>query len=466
MERGCQSANAHNFETKRKTSGMNLPGAWRRLSALARPRIGPGHHPSSHAALPVCLPSSPGSAIAARGEPADRPDGVIMTRALVRPHSSRPAALPASLPDAAALARRRVQRASAELVAGTPVVLTGKGSEVLLAAETACARGIAEFKAAAAGAGVLLLTPARGAALLACDEVKEEEAGVKAVAFALDRVPLTQEVLLGLADPTLDAPLPAGVTLVPPPASAPAALALVKSAHLLPAALLSPLAQGARRSALDRGLISVPRADLEAAAGGPAFALRRLAEARVPLDAALDARIIAFRAAERGTEQLAILIGEPEARDAPLVRVHSACFTGDVLGSLRCDCGAQLRGAIGRIAAEGAGAVLYLAEEGRGIGLMNKLRAYRLQDAGLDTLEANRALGWGSDERNYLVAAAMLRALGLTRVRLLTNSPDKLQRLAAAGITIMGREPLAFPPNGVNDRYLATKAKRLGHLLG
>ncbi|MGH7076578.1 MAG: GTP cyclohydrolase II, partial [Acetobacteraceae bacterium] len=112
------------------------------------------------------------------------------------------------------------------------------------------------------------------------------------------------------------------------------------------------------------------------------------------------------------------------------------------------------------------GAVLYLAEEGRGIGLMNKLRAYRLQDAGLDTLEANRALGWGGDERNYLTAAAMLRALGLTRVRLLTNSPDKLQRLTAAGITIAGREPLAFPPNGVNDRYLATKAKRLGHLLG
>ncbi|MGH7158539.1 MAG: GTP cyclohydrolase II, partial [Acetobacteraceae bacterium] len=166
------------------------------------------------------------------------------------------------------------------------------------------------------------------------------------------------------------------------------------------------------------------------------------------------------------TEQLAILIGEPEARDAPLVRVHSACFTGDVLGSLRCDCGAQLRGAMGQIAAEGAGAVLYLAEEGRGIGLMNKLRAYRLQDAGLDTLEANRALGWGGDERNYLAAAAMLRALGLMRVRLLTNSPDKLQRLTAAGITIVGREPLAFPPNGVNDRYLATKAKRLGHLLG
>ncbi len=389
-----------------------------------------------------------------------------MRGASVRLHSSDPAALPASLPDAAGLARRRVPRGAAALVSGTPVVLTGEGSEVLLAAETACMRGIAEFKAVATGAGVILLTPARGAALLDWDEVKQEQAGAEAVALVLDRVPLTPEILLGLADPTLGTLLPAGVAMVPPPASAPAALALVKSAHLLPAALLSPLAAGARRSALGRGLVSLPLADLAVVAGGPTFALRRMAEARVPLDAALDARVIAFRTAERGTEQLAILIGEPEARDAPLVRVHSACFTGDVLGSLRCDCGAQLRGAIGRIAAEGAGAVLYLAEEGRGIGLMNKLRAYRLQDAGLDTLEANRALGWGGDERNYLTAAAMLRALGLTRVRLLTNSPDKLQRLTAAGITIAGREPLAFPPNGVNDRYLATKAKRLGHLLG
>ncbi|MGH7086159.1 MAG: GTP cyclohydrolase II, partial [Acetobacteraceae bacterium] len=247
-----------------------------------------------------------------------------MRGASIRLHPSDPAALPALLPDAAALARRRVQRVAAELVTGTPVVLTGKGGEVLLAAETACVRGIAEFKAVAAGAGVILLTPARGAAFLDGDEVKQEQAGAEAIALALDRVPLTPEVLLGLADPTLGTPLPAGVAMVPPPASASAALTLVKSAHLLPAALLSPLAAGARRSALSRGLLSLPLADLEVAAGGPAFTLRRMAEARVPLDTALDARVIAFRAAERGTEQLAILIGEPEARDAPLVRVHSA----------------------------------------------------------------------------------------------------------------------------------------------
>jgi GTP cyclohydrolase II len=149
----------------------------------------------------------------------------------------------------------------------------------------------------------------------------------------------------------------------------------------------------------------------------------------------------------------------------PLVRLHSECFTGDLLGSLRCDCGAQLRGAIRRMEEEGAGVLLYLAQEGRGIGLVNKLRAYRLQDGGLDTLDANRALGWSADERNFWVAAAMLEHLGVPRVRLLTNNPNKLAGLAACGIRVEGREAHAFAPNGVNDGYLETKARRFGHLL-
>jgi len=147
------------------------------------------------------------------------------------------------------------------------------------------------------------------------------------------------------------------------------------------------------------------------------------------------------------------------------VRIHSECFTGDLLGSLRCDCGPQLRGAIARMAAEGAGALLYLAQEGRNIGLVNKLRAYTLQDRGLDTLDANRALGWGADERNFLIAATMLEALGISSVRLLTNNPDKLTALTACGVEVIGRESHAFAPNGENDHYLATKAERFGHLL-
>jgi len=133
---------------------------------------------------------------------------------------------------------------------------------------------------------------------------------------------------------------------------------------------------------------------------------------------------------------------------------------------LRCDCGAQLRGAIHRMAAEGTGVLLYLAQEGRGIGLVNKLRAYAMQDRGLDTLDANRALGWDADERNFLVAATMFEQLGVPRLRLLTNNPDKVAGLIACGIDVVSREPHAFAPNGVNDQYLATKAERFGHLLG
>jgi GTP cyclohydrolase II len=190
------------------------------------------------------------------------------------------------------------------------------------------------------------------------------------------------------------------------------------------------------------------------------------AEASVPLAGARDARIVAFRPADGGTEHLAIVIGHPnpDANPAPLVRLHSECFTGDLLGSLRCDCGEQLRGAVARMGAEGGGVLLYLAQEGRGIGLVNKLRAYALQDAGLDTLDANRALGWGADERSFLVAATMLEELGLRRIRLLTNNPDKMSALAACGIEVVGRVSHAFAANGINDQYLATKAARFGHI--
>ena len=186
----------------------------------------------------------------------------------------------------------------------------------------------------------------------------------------------------------------------------------------------------------------------------------------MPLDAAPDARLIAFRALDQGIEHMAILVGEPAAEAAPLVRIHSECFTGDLLGSLRCDCGPQLQGAIARMAAAGAGAVLYLSQEGRGIGLVNKLRAYTLQDGGLDTVDANRALGWEADERNFQIAAAMLRQLGMPRIRLLTNNPEKVAALQGCGIEVVERVPHEMSPNGINDGYLATKALRFGHLIG
>jgi len=147
------------------------------------------------------------------------------------------------------------------------------------------------------------------------------------------------------------------------------------------------------------------------------------------------------------------------------VRLHSECLTGDLLGSLKCDCGAQLKGAIHTIAEAGSGVVLYLAQEGRGIGLVNKLRAYRLQEQGFDTIEANERLGFKGDERGFRVAAEMLKALGFTTIRLLTNNPDKVAALEAEGITVAERVPHAFPPNNHNESYLATKKKRSGHYL-
>jgi len=163
-------------------------------------------------------------------------------------------------------------------------------------------------------------------------------------------------------------------------------------------------------------------------------------------------------------EAVALVMGDIHA-SPPLVRIHSQCLTGDVFGSLRCDCGEQLHHALEQITAEEAGVVLYLAQEGRGIGLVNKLRAYRLQDAGFDTLDANEQLGFDADERVYLPAAEMLRQLGFGTIRLLTNNPEKVAALERYGIRVAERVPHVFPSNGHSERYLRTKATRSGHFL-
>jgi GTP cyclohydrolase II len=350
---------------------------------------------------------------------------------------------------------------------------------VIAAAETVGVGGLAEITACASASPLLLVAPIRAAALVRAAPPQGVAEAVRllgssapsapeAVALRLPPALLDPTMLRGLADPTVEAVLP-GVpepVLGAPPPLATAALALAKLARLLPAVLAAPA-----KEAPDLGLLAVGAADVLAYPAAAAGSLRPVAEAAVPLDGAPDARLIAFRAADGGVEHLAILVGRPDevaARaegKAPLARLHSECFTGDLLGSLRCDCGMQLRGAVRRMAEEGAGVLLYLAQEGRGIGLVNKLRAYRLQDSGLDTLDANRALGWSADERNFLVAATMLEHLGVPRVRLLTNNPDKLAGLAACGIRVEGREAHSFAPNGVNDGYLETKARRFGHLL-
>jgi len=247
------------------------------------------------------------------------------------------------------------------------------------------------------------------------------------------------------------------------------AIELAKLARLLPAVVLGPLTgdpKNKRRDwARDQDLIYVDAVDVLAYEENASRNLHQVAQAHVPLEGAENARILAWRPSDGGKEHLAIVVGEIDPTEPVLIRLHSECFTGDLLGSLRCDCGVQLRGAIAEIAKRGSGVLLYLAQEGRGIGLVNKLRAYELQDEGFDTIDANEQLGFDADERIYAPAATMLARMGIKRVRLMTNNPQKISQLERYGIEVAERVAHSFPANGHNENYLRTKAERAGHLL-
>jgi GTP cyclohydrolase II len=360
-----------------------------------------------------------------------------------------------------------VDRALSELRRGGIVGLRSADGRaaVILAAEMATDDGVAELTRLSGSSPVLAVTGRRVSALTGRDGAPE---AVHTLALAPDADALR---IRRLVDPTLgsaDVDASLAVLAEPPLSLATASVQLAKLARLLPAALvaLTPRAEldEVRRWARSQSLLLVERDDVEAYPGLVARRLTRVSEARVPLADAEDARIVAFRPLDGGGEHLAIVIGRPDPARAVLVRLHSQCFTGDLIGSLRCDCGDQLRGAIRQIAADGAGIVLYLAQEGRDIGLVNKLRAYELQDGGFDTFDANEALGFEADERVFLPAAEMLRQLGIGRVRLLTNNPQKVQALAEAGVEVVDRVSHAFPSNGHNAAYLQAK-REAGHLL-
>jgi GTP cyclohydrolase II len=278
------------------------------------------------------------------------------------------------------------------------------------------------------------------------------------------------EQILVLADPTRNGTRPEPGRLFGPVDTAPlemseAAIQLMRIARLLPAALILPLPDGSAPTVAAARMLLVVEADAVLAHGPVgAAALQRVADARVPLSGAEEARVIAFRPEDGGTEHLAIVIGTLDLSKPVLTRIHSECFTGDLLGSLRCDCGDQLKGAVAAIGAAGGGVLLYLAQEGRGIGLVNKLRAYQLQDRGADTVEANRSLGFDPDERAFQPAAEMLKSLGISSVRLLTNNPAKVAALVRHGIVVAERVPHRFPANDHNEPYLKAKARGLGHL--
>ncbi|MDH3420535.1 MAG: GTP cyclohydrolase II [Gammaproteobacteria bacterium] len=237
------------------------------------------------------------------------------------------------------------------------------------------------------------------------------------------------------------------------------AFRLAKLGRLVPALLV------VETEALDDpGLLKVHCKDLIEHAEPERQTVELVSRARVPLVDAIDCEVVLFRRRGELGQHLAIVIGTPAPHAVVPVRLHSACLTGDVLGSLRCDCGDQLKRAINRIGCLGSGVLLYLDQEGRGIGLANKLRAYALQDAGLDTLDADEHLGFLPDERDYGVAAAVLHELGIRRIRLMTNNPAKIHALERHGIEVAGRLPLVATVNAYNQRYLKAKLDRAGHL--
>ena len=367
--------------------------------------------------------------------------------------------------DAAVL--RAVERAIAELRRGDPVLLwdTEGQAALVLAAEQAGDESLARLDALSEGRIHLVLTGRRAHAL----GLGQANAGSEAESVvAIEVSDLRARAIVELADPTGGPRGPLGALTLGavPEALGAGAVDLAKLARLLPAALLvtRDLGGEAPRSwAAAHDVPALATSEIGAYRFAGARALTRVAEARLPLAEADNTRVIAFRPGDGGLEHLALVIGEPRHYESVLVRLHSECFTGDLLGSLRCDCGDQLRGAIAAIHDAGRGVLLYLSQEGRGIGLVNKLRAYQLQDRGADTAEANEQLGFDADERIYLPAAGMLRQLGFGQVRLLTNNPDKVAALARCGITVEERVPHAFPSNAHNDFYLATKASRFGH---
>jgi len=305
-----------------------------------------------------------------------------------------------------------------------------------------------------------LISAARAATLKLANQ--REAADPHAAVLIRAAEPLDLASALPIADPALDlaAPLkgPFLAEHLDWPDEAAAAMELARIAGILPAFLVAP--EPAPEA------VEVSPADL-AVFLDPAE-LMIATRARLPIAACEEAEVVIFRSPDDIREHVALILGQQTSERVPLVRLHSECLTGDILGSLRCDCGPQLGGALTAMAQEagrgGWGVLLYLRQEGRGIGLVNKLRAYRLQDQGFDTLEANRRLGLPAEARDFPVAARMLELLGVREIRLMTNNPAKVAALEGAGMHVAQRVPHHLPTNPHNERYLATKRDQAGHL--
>jgi len=353
-----------------------------------------------------------------------------------------------------------VARARSDLRMGVAVALAdGEDAGLALAAETATPERLAGFRGL-------------GAVDLAITGWRAETLKARAYDGDLARVALPPDADLAwvraTADPSADLAYPMKGPFATRRGGGAwlhrAAIALCKAAHLLPAALVVPLPRETVVAvAAEAGLTVVTAEHVPQGAVAPR--LVEIASARVPLGVSEAGRVRVFRPLDGAEEHYAVEIGAPDRRAPLLCRLHSACFTGDLIGSLKCDCGPQLRSALGQIGAEGAGVLLYLNQEGRGIGLANKMRAYALQDQGFDTVEANHRLGFEDDERDFRIGANMLRAMGFSRLRLITNNPAKVAMMNGCGLEVVERVPLKVGRTRFNAHYLETKAAKSGHIL-
>ena len=354
----------------------------------------------------------------------------------------------------------QLARARADLRMGVPIVISeDKGAVLALAAETLDAQRLADLNTLG-GQPVLAITARRAETLKA----RVYDGDLARIALPSDA---NLPWVLGVADPADDLKSPMKGPLISVRDGTAdlhrLAIRLAKSARLLPAALVLSISDP-ERFAVEHGLALI---DLNEAAGHLEVTspLSPVVSARLPLEVSEKGRLHVFRPEDGGEEHYAIEIGRPDRSKPVLARLHSACFTGDLLGSLKCDCGPQLRAALAQMGAEGAGVLLYLNQEGRGIGLANKMRAYSLQDQGFDTVEANHRLGFEDDERDFRIGSEILRSMGFSSVRLLTNNPAKIEMMEQTGISVAERVPLRVGETAHNRAYLETKARKSGHLL-
>ena len=348
-----------------------------------------------------------------------------------------------------------VKRGLAEFRSNRPVIFSSQDGKfhIALPVDRLDAARLHAFEHLCAPAKPKLVVTARRARALGIESNGP-------VALALPQVGGAEAILSLVEDANSDE---AAEVDGPAGSGAAAAIELAKIAQCLPALLIAEV-EPATSSMIEPPLVIVGSDAVMKFGRADLHSLEIASEAKVPLHGGIPTRFVVFRDSIGGGS-VAIIVGTPDLSKPVPVRLHSACLTGDVFGSSRCDCGDQLRLATKRLNEEGGGIILYLEQEGRGLGLANKMRAYALQDEGLDTVDANTTLGFDDDERDYGIAARMLQKLGCNRVYLMTNNPAKLDGLSGLGIEVVGRKPLHAPINAHNRRYMTAKAMRAGHKL-